>query len=52
MTTPALLPSSDIVSASSRSAIQPPTQSPGRSRFAPLSGGLTWHSSGWIIEQW
>jgi hypothetical protein len=50
--TPPLRPSSDIVSAPSRSSIQPPTQLPSRSRFSPLVGGETRHSSGWIIEQW
>ena len=52
MAVPPLRPSSDMVCAVSRRSIQPPTQLPSFSMFSPLSGGLTAHSSGWIIAQW
>ena len=49
---PSLRPSNDIVTASSRRSIEPPTQAPGRSKLSPLAGGETAHSSGWISGQW
>ena len=50
--TPPLVPSKDMVTASGTRSIQPPIHSPSGSRFSPLWGGLTRHSSGWMEEQW
>jgi hypothetical protein len=49
---PPLRPSSDIVSAPSRSVMDPPSHALSGSKLSPLVGGLARHSSGWITEQW
>ena len=52
MVTPLLSPEIDMVCAWAIRSIDPPTHRPVGSELSPLDGGVTRHSSGWMLVQW